>query len=180
MKIFISWSGDVSKAAALALRDAFGRIFQGVDPWVSSEDIDKGSEWFAEVLGVLEDSRFAILCLTPQNLAAPWLLFEAGAIAGKLGTHATSTPAATSLPGSGRGKAIPVKLAPLMIGCNSDDLPDPLKKFQGTLFEKEEVRKLFSTVNDSLGDRRIDLPLFQAAFDGTWLQLDGTVRTALA
>lgn len=48
------------------------------------------------------------------------------------------------------------------------------------MFEKEEVRKLFSTVNDSLGDRRIDLPLFQAAFDGTWLQLDGTVRTALA
>jgi hypothetical protein len=50
------------------------------EPWLSAEDIEKGAKWNQVVSGELEKSNFAIICLTPENLGAPWLLFEAGAL----------------------------------------------------------------------------------------------------
>ena len=40
----------------------------------------KGSQWFHELGKVLDESSFGILCLTRQNLGAPWVLYEAGAL----------------------------------------------------------------------------------------------------
>ena len=80
MKVFISWSGPQSYGVALVLREWLPTVLQYLEPWVSSEDIDKGARW-TDALGTeLDASKFGIICLVPGNVDEPWLNFEAGAI----------------------------------------------------------------------------------------------------
>lgn len=78
MQIFLSWSGRQSHAVALALQDFLRSVMQATKPWVSSEDIEKGARWSATVGQQLEEISFGIICLTPENIARPWINFEAG------------------------------------------------------------------------------------------------------
>ncbi len=79
LKIFISWSGDRSRAVAEALRDWLPDVLPMAEPWMSA-DVEKGAKWSQSVSGELEKSNFAAVCLTPENLTAPWLLFDAVAL----------------------------------------------------------------------------------------------------
>lgn len=84
MKVFISWSGDLSHAMAQALADWMPNVIQAVKPFLSSEAIQKGARWFEQIGGQLEETHFGVLCLTRSNLNAPWILFEAGALSKQL------------------------------------------------------------------------------------------------
>ena len=46
---------------------------------MSEHDIDKGTRSIPAISKTLEETQFGIICLTPENLNAPWL-FEAGAL----------------------------------------------------------------------------------------------------
>src|SRR5687767_3321645 len=80
MKIFISQSGDRSKALALALEALVRRLIPGADPCVSDTGIDKGARPLAEIATSLGEAGGGIICLTSENLTKPWILFEAGAL----------------------------------------------------------------------------------------------------
>ena len=80
MKVFISWSGETSKAVAETLHDWIPNVIQAVKPWISSENIDKGARWSADMAKQLGETRVGVICLTPDNLEEPWILFEAGAL----------------------------------------------------------------------------------------------------
>ena len=157
MKVFISWSGAASRAAAAALGEGIRAIFAGVEPWVSAEEIAPGQQWFAEMMRALEDSRFAIVCLTARTLSKPWLLFESGAVSAKVGS---------------------TKVVPLLLDCAVEDLVDPLAYFQATAFDHDSVKRLFGSINSS-----VDSPLtprtLKAAFDDIWPFLEKTVKEAL-
>src|SRR5687768_11335972 len=84
MKVFLSWSGDTSRQIAEALRDWLPNVLQAVDPWMSKADIEPGTRWGVELAARLEEIRFGVLCLTPQNLTSAWMLFEAGALSKSL------------------------------------------------------------------------------------------------
>ena len=84
MKIFISWSGDYSKAVAIALQNWFKMVLPAVDSFVSSEDIRKGKRWPIEVAKELDQCNVGLVCLTADNLTAQWLMFESGALAKSL------------------------------------------------------------------------------------------------
>jgi hypothetical protein len=47
---------------------------------MSEKDLPKGTRWNAEIGKKLETSTIGIFCLTPDNLTAPWINFEAGAV----------------------------------------------------------------------------------------------------
>jgi len=80
MKLFICWSGETSMEIATFLREWLPTVHHNIKPFISTEDIGKGIRWAKSLASELEDTNFGIVCLTSENLAAPWLHFEAGAL----------------------------------------------------------------------------------------------------
>ncbi len=149
MKIFISWSGEQSHKVACALRDWLPSVLQHVDPWVSSEDIDKGARWIPELGKQLESAQFGIICLVPGNLHEPWINFEAGAMSRSIDA---------------------ARVSPFLVGIDRSAVQGPLAQFQSTIFEKEDVRKLIHSINHA-SENPIVADRLNRAFDLCWLGL---------
>lgn len=151
MKVFLSWSGDLSHKVALEFREWLPFVIQSVEPYVSSEDIDKGSRWSIDIAKELEDSSFGILCVTPQNIDAPWLNFEAGALSKAFTTS---------------------NVSPFLFGLKPSDLKkSPLLQFQSTLYDKKDLLKLVLSINNALGKEKLDESKLKPTFDVWYEQL---------
>jgi hypothetical protein len=81
MRLFISWSGDLSHRIAECLFEWLPMVLQGLEPYMSSESIEKGARWSSHIGKELEEARFGLVILTKENLSSRWLHFEAGAVA---------------------------------------------------------------------------------------------------
>jgi hypothetical protein len=69
MKVFISWSGDLSKKVAELLSTWLEDVLQGTKAWLSEDDIDKGKIWFGVIAEQLSDTGVVgILCLPDAHL----------------------------------------------------------------------------------------------------------------
>lgn len=155
MKVFLSWSGDLSLKVALAFRDWLPAVIQAIRPYVSSEDIDKGTRWSTDIAKELEASSFGILCVTPTNLGAPWINFEAGALSKTI------------------DKA---NVSPFLFGVKRSEIQGPLLQFQSTIFEKQDVARLVASINRKLANEdQLDEGLLQKSFDVWWPQLKATL-----
>ncbi|MBE3904872.1 toll/interleukin-1 receptor domain-containing protein [Vibrio parahaemolyticus] len=151
MEVFISWSGDKSRKAAEVLRDWLPSVIQMVKPYFTPKDIDKGQRWSSDIAGKLELSQFGIILLTRDNINAPWILFEAGALSKNL-NHS--------------------RVCPILLDLKPADLSGPLVQFQATPFNKEEIRKLVGAVNDSMGDNGINEKTLDNSFEKWWPDLE--------
>jgi TIR domain len=160
MDVILSWSGSQSRKVAETLHDWLKDVLPGIKPWISSEDITKGSAWFPALLGRLEAARLCIICITPENVRSPWLYFEAGAIAGK------STDA---------------RVCSYLIGVDGGQLTSgPLGQFQWTIAEKADTWKLVRDINRHLQSGAHNELLLQGNFDQKWPQLKKMLDAVLA
>jgi hypothetical protein len=158
-KIFISWSGSISHKVAVALRDWLPLVLSHVKPFVSSEDIRKGNQWRSKITAELNETKFGIACLTTDNFAAPWLLFEAGALSRSLEETSVCT----------------LLIPPL----KSEMVKGPLSAFQHTLFTKEDVSRLVATMNAAEKDASIDPKMMERVFNKWWGDLEESVTKVL-
>lgn len=152
MKVFISWSGRVSHKLAIELRDWLPSVIQSIEPYVSSEDIDKGARWATDIAGALDQSAFGILCVTRDNMEAPWLNFEAGALSKSIDKG---------------------NVCPFLFGVERSEVQGPLLQFQSTICEKEDVLKLVKSLNLSCQAEGIgiDEKRLEDTFDIWWPRL---------
>jgi|HubBroStandDraft_4_1064222.scaffolds.fasta_scaffold158450_1 hypothetical protein len=151
--VFISWSGPRSKWVAEALRDWLPLILQTAKPWMSATDIEKGSRGLDEVSSRLQGMRVGIVCLTPENLAAPWILYEAGALSK---TIDDKTRLCTYLLG----------------GLQFQDVKSPLGMFQATNPDKDDTRKLVRTINRAVSEHPVAENNLDLLFERLWPDLD--------
>jgi TIR domain-containing protein len=155
MEIFISWHGKRSHAVAVALRDWLPLIVNAFKPWLSSADIDKGARWRTELAAKLGSVTAGIFCLTPTNLTAPWLIYEAGAI--------SRTPEKTYV-------------CTLLVDLQPSDVKDPLAQFQATKTTKEDIHQLVKNLNKALGEPKMDDALVDRAFEKWWPDLEEELK----
>lgn len=153
--IFISWSGPRSKHVASVLRLWLPDVLQSARPWMSDSDIDKGSRGIEEISKALDTIEVGISCLTPENLVAPWLLFEGGALSKRIGDK---TRLCTYLLG----------------GLKNGDVPQPLGMFQHTVAEKTETRKMLESVN--LAINPTEPVKLDRIFDKMWPDLEEALK----
>ncbi|HZF54538.1 MAG TPA: toll/interleukin-1 receptor domain-containing protein [Polyangiaceae bacterium] len=147
MKVFLSWSGERSKAMANALRDWLQVILPEVEPWLSHRDVTAGERWSAEIATELDRSEFGIICITKDNVKSPWLLFEAGALSKQLNV----------------GSVVPYLLD---IGF-SDMIDTPLGYFQGFKADRESTLQVVLAINARSTKPASD-QIMRVRFDGVW------------
>lgn len=148
MNVFISWSGDRSHAVAQLLQTWVSDVIQAAKPWLSSADIERGATWMVDINAQLQSSTVGIFCLTGENKAAPWILFEAGAVAKGVETS---------------------RICTLLIDIEPTDVTGPLAQFNHTKPGlQSDMVKLARTLNKALGPASLSEEALKRSFDAHW------------
>lgn len=154
MKIFLSWSGESSKAIATSLREWLPLVFPEISCWISSRDVQAGQRWGDELDAQLEATAFGILCLVPTNLLAPWLLYEAGAVSKSV---------------------VSARVVPYCLGFQPEEIQGPLSRFQGVSADESGTRKLVESINSLLDSKRSEL-ILERTFTKWWPDLQQNLQ----
>jgi hypothetical protein len=158
MNILLSWSGEVSHEIAKHLREWLPLVIPEFKPWVSSEDIDKGTAWWEELHRVLADPEMkaVVVIVTPENVRSPWLYYESGAIAAKLDRRVCPYLV-----------KVPIKQI----------LGTPFGGFQCTEADKTDTLKLVRSLHKFIGAPHAEV-IFEGNFANRWLSLKGKLERA--
>ncbi len=158
MKVFLSWSGEVSHKVAIVFRDWLPSVIQAIEPYVSSEDIDKGARWSTDIAEELENSTFGILCVTKENIQTPWLNFEAGALSKSMDKSYVS---------------------PFLFDIKRSEVNGPILQFQSTIFDKEDIKKLIITLNKACGEGLLTDERNSKTFEVWYPSLENQLNTII-
>lgn len=160
MKIFISWSKEnsTSHKVATALHEWLPDVIQGVDPWMSTHDIQSGELWGSAVSKQLEANSYGILSITPMSMDAPWLIFEAGALAKFVEKS---------------------RVCPYLSNMNPTGLTGPLTQLQSRISDEEGTLKLVQDINKHLNTPMSEDRL-QRSFTRCWPELKDKLSSAYA
>ena len=157
MRIFTSWSGERSKAAALGLRSLLQDLFEDAVDVFISEHINPGEAWAVRLGRELEGSEFGIICITQENAHAPWLLFEAGAIAKKFGTSL---------------------VVPYLVDEPSliSGIASPLGQFQHVQADRAGTYRLVESINKTIRPTPKPIDRLERFFSRWWPDLQETLK----
>jgi len=155
--VFLSWSGSLSCEVATQLREWLPLVVNDVLPWMSSEDIAKGSVWASKIMHQLNTCKIGVVVLTRENLTAPWVLFEAGAIFKAMNDCLVCT---------------------VLCDITKTSVPLPLGQFQATELNRDDVLKLCKDVYEALAAGPVD-DRIQRRFDKLWPQFEEACDRAM-
>lgn len=157
IKIFISWSGTKSQEVAKILKQWIPCVIQSVEPYFSSADIDKGARWSTDIAKELQDASFGILCVTKDNLSSSWLNFEAGALSKSIEQS---------------------KVCPFLVDLKPSDIQNsPILQFQMASASKDDVFKLFNSINSNLGDGKLAEAVLETTFETFWPKIEDALKS---
>lgn len=157
-KVFISWSGDYSKAVAAALRDWLPNLFDNITPFMSDADIEAGQRGLKTIEAELGNTKFGIIVVTPDNQDKPWINFEAGALSKVVDSD------------------VEQRVVPLLVDIPSpSQITGPLAQFQAKTLDRDGVRDLVASLGSvvEVGRERV-----MSRFDAFWEELDKAVQSA--
>lgn len=154
LKVFISWSGERSRQLAQALHSWLPLVLHYVKPWLSDADVSAGDRWATVVAKELETSNFGIICVTPENLNSPWILFEAGALA-------------KTMQGA--------KVIPLLLNLEFSDISGPLAQFQAKKGDREGLEEIITSINKS-SDPGIPDDRKSQLFTALWPEIERKIK----
>lgn len=158
MKVFISWSGATGKGFAKVLHAWLPNVLQAIKPFFSPDDISKGARWGSEVGSELEASQVGIVVVTRESQAAPWMMFEAGALSKNVGR---------------------AKVVPILLDLEPGDLRGPLMQFQCAKLDQTEMKRMLRMLNSELADAALTDDLLESAFSMWWPILENQTSTLL-
>src|SRR5262245_12009337 len=151
MRVFLSWSGTISRELATALHGWIPLVVQCARPFISTGDIDKGKVWSDVLSEQLSEACYGIVCVTRDNYTAPWLHFEAGAISRAIDKSYVS---------------------PLLFDIKPTEISGPLGQFQLTVCSKDDILNLMRSINSRLdGDYRLSDDILTREFEKWWPDL---------
>lgn len=152
--VFLSWSGERSRKMAEALHGWIRRTIQTARPFHSDKDIETGAFWDDIVRGNLKTVQFAIVCCTPENIRAPWLNYEAGALAERLGGNTV----------------------PLLLGARPEALQlTPLSRLQAREASQTGTLDVMRTLNSQL-PQPLDAEILFETFESNWPKLEEKLK----
>jgi TIR domain len=125
-------------------------VLQSVTPWLSQADIAAGDRWADKIAKELEVCNFGVICVTRENIASPWVLFEAGALA--------------KLMQEGR-------VIPLLLDIEFKDVAGPLAQFQAKKVEKDGLSDVINSINKQ-SDIKVSDTQLPKQFEALWPQLE--------
>ena len=158
MKVFIAWSGKRSETIATVLKDWLPLVVPGLEIFMSTEDIRSGARWITDIGSQLQQARFGLLCITPENRGSTWIHFEAGALSKEVET---------------------AHVCPLLFGgLQPSNIEYPIAQFQGHVFSQPEMRKLAHDLNE-LRTPPLAAPQVDRYFESYWPELAAEVGQAL-
>lgn len=159
LRVFLSWSGDSRPVAAL-LREWLRQVLHPLDPWMSDEDIAKGTRGLQAMDEALEQADYGIICVTHANQESPWLAYEAGALAKNISRS---------------------RVSPLVLDITPTELQGPLAHLQATQPTREDVGRLVRSLNAALGDEnRLKDEVVERSIDKWWDELEKGLRVIAA
>lgn len=150
MKVFICWSGTRSQAVAQSVRDWMPLVLHFVQPWLSDVDIAAGERWTQSVAKELETTNFGIICLTHENIASPWILFEAGSLAKSFQDS---------------------KVIPLLLDLEFSEISGPLAQFQAKKIDKDGIYEMMQSINQA-EPQSIPETRTKELFEALWPKLE--------
>jgi hypothetical protein len=158
MKVFISWSGELSGNIGEIIRKWLPSVIQCVKPYYTPSDIEKGTRWFGDISTELGLSDFGLMILTKNNVQSPWITFEAGALSKKLEKS---------------------KVCPILFGIEPTDIKGPLVQFQATRFSKDDFSKLVRSINNACGELKLEESVLNDVFDTFWPKLEKEITYSM-
>jgi hypothetical protein len=121
---------------------------------MSAEDISAGMRWSPAIADELAIAHFGIICVTHENVDAPWLQFEAGALSKTL-TNAY--------------------VCPYVFGLTPAEIKGPLAQFQGVRADREGTQHLLRALNTAADKEQLSASQLDQTFRVWWPRLQRTL-----
>ena len=157
-EVFIGWSGDRSKEVAKALSIFIPKVLHGTKCFCSEYDILAGDDWRRKLWEHLDLSFFGIFCITHENIAKPWIHFEAGAIE----------------------CAVRDSFCAFLLEVDSQQLTAPFEKQQKVSATKNETQKLILDINAKSPNPLQNINKIIDEFNAHWSSLSNSISKARA